>query len=173
MRFAHRNKNRKYPVISFKKVSKYLQVHSNWILLTCMLPMYNDNTGDCILSVKQNVHTQTSCSEKWLAPWATAAVGPRLPSQRCLILMQVNPTLTSSSPHWPIISPSLPLSLSPPIHSAHTVIFSPPCLPSLAISFSPSSLHPLYSPYLSRSLSLFYVWPHLAVSLPLPTSELP
>ncbi len=101
----------------------------------------------CVLSVKQNEHT-TSCSKKWLAPWASAAVGPRLPSQCCLILMQVNPTLTSSSPPWPIISPPLPL------FPTYSLIFSHPCLPSLTISSSPSSLYPLYSPYLSLSLFL-------------------
>lgn len=87
-----------------------------------------------------------SC-RKWMAPWAPAVVGPRLPSQRCQILMWVNPTLTSSSPHWPIISPPR----SHPYTLCNTAIFSHPCLPSLAISFSPSSLYSLCSPYLCHS----------------------
>lgn len=120
------------------------QLHPPYLCDTDIQP----HTYYSILSVDQSVHTQTSCSEKWLAPWATAAAGLRFPSQRCLILMQVNPTLTSS-PHWPIISPPLPLS---PPYTLLIVFFSHPCLPSLAISFSPSSLYPLYSSYLSRSL---------------------
>ena len=122
------------------------------------------------------------CSGKWLAPWATAAVGSRLPSQRCLILMQVNPTLTSSSPHWPIISLPLPLSLSFSLpytgliqsfsatlvsHRLQSLSHHPPSIPYIAlISLSLSLTH-------THTLSLFYFWPHLAVSLPLPTSELP
>lgn len=116
-----------------------LQLHGSYP------PYWGARATDIFLLSK--MYTQTSCSGKWLAPWATAAVGLRLPSQRCLILMQVNPTLTSSSPHWPIISQPLP----PHTHSSHIVIFSHPCLPSLAISFSPSSLYPLYSSYLSLS----------------------
>lgn len=116
----------------------------------------------------QYIHTQTPCIAKWLAPWATAAVGLRLPSQPCLILMQVNPTLTSSSPHWPIISPPLPLALSLfPKHSSHShfqpslspinrnlflTILPPSCTQTLSFSlfvsstFDPTFLSPFLSP---------------------------
>lgn len=141
-------------VFSPQTVSFYVNIYSCTATKPPSLARWQrPYTYKCILSVGQNVNTQTFCSGKWLAPRATAAVGPRLPSQRRLILMQVNPTLTSSSPPWPIVSPPLPLS--PPRTLCSYSHFQPhlsPITRNLFLTLLPLSL--ICIPYLSLSLFL-------------------
>lgn len=85
-------------------------------------------------------------------------------SQHCLILIQVNPTLTSCSPPWLIISPSTPIpppptSTSQPFPSS-TPLFTgaPPPLPPPCLQSPPSILYiGLIS--LSPSSPLCFFWP--------------
>ena len=141
-------------VFSLQPVSFYVNIYScTATKLSSLVRWQRPYTYKCILSVEQNVNTHTFCSEKWLAPRATAAVGPQLPSKRRLILMQVNPTLTSSSPPWPIISPPLPLS---PPHAlcsySHFLPHLSPITHNLFLTLLPLSL--IFIPYLSLCLSL-------------------
>lgn len=141
------------------------------VLFYTNIQSYSANSYSCAADATTCFcHPQTSCSEKWLAPWATAAAGLRLPSQRCLILMQVNPTLTSSSPPWPIISPTLPLS--PPNTLCSYSHFQPPLSPiTRNLSHPPPSIP--YIGLISLSFSLLLLtppcclssFPHLRVAL--------
>lgn len=149
--YRHRN-----PKTRLRLLSIYHSTEFTWVLFYT-----NTYSWSCRCATTSEADTQPSCSGKWPAPWATAAVGPRLPSQRCLILMQVNPTLTSSSPPWPIVSPTLPLmqSFSATLVS-HPSQSPPPILYKGLISLSLALSLLLLTP--PCCLSSF---PHLRVAL--------